>query len=110
VRVASTFRRARARRRVVADSPAVESTAGSSCSAEEATDRRRARDLLDQVLDEMDDDCRVVFVLYELEEVTMAEIALLLELPPGTVASRLRRARTDFHARVQRLRARRGAA
>jgi RNA polymerase sigma-70 factor (ECF subfamily) len=36
-----------------------------------------------------------VFVLFELEETTMAEIARLLGMPSGTVASRLRRAR-DF--------------
>jgi RNA polymerase sigma-70 factor (ECF subfamily) len=39
---------------------------------------------------------RAVFVLYELEDFTMAEIARTLELPPGTVASRLRRARETF--------------
>jgi RNA polymerase sigma-70 factor (ECF subfamily) len=45
-----------------------------------------------------------VFVLYELEGLSMAEIAGLLELPPGTVASRLRRAREEFHAQARRLR------
>jgi RNA polymerase sigma-70 factor (ECF subfamily) len=69
-------------------------------------DRERARDLLDRVLDEMDLDLRVVFVLYELEEMTMADIASSLELAPGTVASRLRRARADFGERVARYRAR----
>jgi RNA polymerase sigma-70 factor (ECF subfamily) len=59
--------------------------------------------MLDRVLADMDLDLRAVFVLYEIEEVTMAEIATVLQIPPGTVASRLRRAREDFLARVRRL-------
>jgi RNA polymerase sigma-70 factor (ECF subfamily) len=39
-----------------------------------------------------------VFVLFELEEMTMAAIAETLQIPPGTVASRLRRARERFEA------------
>jgi RNA polymerase sigma-70 factor (ECF subfamily) len=38
----------------------------------------------------------VPFVLYEIEELTMAVIAEILEVPLGTVASRLRRARARF--------------
>jgi RNA polymerase sigma-70 factor (ECF subfamily) len=49
----------------------------------------------------MDLDLRTVFILYEVEEMTMAEIATVLQIPPGTVASRLRRAREDFLARVR---------
>jgi RNA polymerase sigma-70 factor (ECF subfamily) len=45
-----------------------------------------------------------VFVLFELEGLTMAEIAPLLSLAPGTVASRLRRAREDFRDRARRVR------
>ena len=39
---------------------------------------------------------RAVFVLSELEELTMAQIAEMMSTPPGTVASRLRRARAAF--------------
>lgn len=73
---------------------------------EEALDQARARRLADALLDSMPLDLRSVFVLFEVEELTMAEIAGLLELPVGTVASRLRRARADFSARVARLQAR----
>jgi RNA polymerase sigma-70 factor (ECF subfamily) len=45
-------------------------------------------------------DLRAVFALFELEQVTMAEISVLLGLPAGTVASRLRRARREFRDRV----------
>jgi RNA polymerase sigma-70 factor (ECF subfamily) len=48
---------------------------------------------------------RTVFVLYEFEELSMAEIATVLAIPSGTVASRLRRARGQFKQRVQALEA-----
>jgi len=48
-------------------------------------------------------------VLYELEELTMAVIAETLGIPPGTVASRLRRAREQFEARSNQLRRKTGA-
>ena len=44
----------------------------------------------------MPDELRTIFVLFELEELKMAAIAELLSLAPGTVASRLRRARAQF--------------
>ena len=44
----------------------------------------------------------MVFVLYEIEELTMIQIARLLGLPQGTTASRLRKARGVFQALVLR--------
>lgn len=41
-------------------------------------------------------DLRAVLVLHDLDEQTMAEIAALLDIPTGTVALRLRRARRLF--------------
>jgi RNA polymerase sigma-70 factor, ECF subfamily len=61
---------------------------------------------LDRVLSAMTLELRSVFVLYELEELPTADIADLLGVPRGTVASRLRRAREAFHLEVKRLRAR----
>jgi RNA polymerase sigma-70 factor (ECF subfamily) len=97
LRVASESRRARLRRReTVTD----EETPDSAPIGEELLDLRRARSALDEILDEMSMDLRAVFVLFELHERTMAEIADLLSLPPGTVASRLRRARAEFRERA----------
>ena len=76
-------------------------------SPEDLVDRRRARALLDAMLEEMPIELRVVFVLYEVEQLTSVEIAELIDVPVGTVASRLRRAREDFAARVARAEARR---
>ncbi len=50
-------------------------------------------------------EARSVFVLFELEELTVTEIARVLEVPIGTVSSRLRRARELFRAAALRLRA-----
>ena len=72
---------------------------------EELVDRRRARELLDTLLAEMPLELEVVFVLYEIEQLTTTEIADVVGVPTGTVASRLRRAREDFAARVARLEA-----
>jgi RNA polymerase sigma-70 factor (ECF subfamily) len=63
---------------------------------EELTERLEARELLDRVLDTMPLDLRSVFVLFELEELSVDQIARALVLPRGTVATRLRRAREVF--------------
>jgi RNA polymerase sigma-70 factor (ECF subfamily) len=103
VRTVSDVRRsAPHRREVPGDVP--EPTG--SVTVEELVDQRRARAMLDEVLDEMPLDLRTVFVLYELEELTTAEIAGLLEIPSGTVASRLRRAREAFTAELATRKAR----
>ena len=101
--VAAHARRTIARRREV-DEPSGEGPVSTAASAEELVDRRRAAELLERVIDAMEDDVREVFVLFEVEELSMAEIAELLAIPPGTVASRLRRGRADFQERVARLR------
>jgi RNA polymerase sigma-70 factor (ECF subfamily) len=70
-------------------------------------DQRRARELLDAILATMTVELRTVFVLHEIEGLTMAEVAETLELSPGTVASRLRRARQQFDRQVARAQSRR---
>lgn len=73
---------------------------------DEVLDRRRAEALLDEALDTLEPDDRAVFILAELEQMTRAEVAQALEIPAGTVASRLRRAREGFELAVRRLSAR----
>jgi RNA polymerase sigma-70 factor (ECF subfamily) len=106
MRVASDARRSRTRRREVQDE-GIEAF-DASPSPEEVASLRRARALLDEVLDAMTMDLRAVFVLFELEEMQTAEIAAVLDLPAGTVASRLRRAREEFQRIVARVQARDG--
>jgi RNA polymerase sigma-70 factor, ECF subfamily len=104
--------RARARHSVSVEAELPEELVSDGISAEDLLDRNRAREVLDAILEAMPSSLRTVFVLFELEQLSSLQIAELLELPRGTVASRLRRAREDFEQRVQRLearRARRGA-
>jgi len=73
---------------------------------DEELDDRRARAVLDEILDKLGDDVRGVFVLHELEGLTASEIGELLAIPQGTVASRLRRAREQVELEAKRIRAR----
>jgi len=59
--------------------------------------------LLHRLLAELDDDKREVFVLSELEGLTMAEIAEALDVNPNTISSRLRAARREFEAALDRV-------
>jgi len=102
LRMAAHARRTLARRREVHDSDAQLRIQG-PLQPEQMLDQKRARELLDNVLEEMAIELRTVFVLYELEELSMTEIAATLRIPQGTVASRLRRARADFRDRVRAL-------
>ena len=102
VRVAADSRRSHARRDRGADVEPDALGDGDAANAEALVDQKRARELLDTIIGRMPDDARDVFVLYELEGLTMAEIATALELPAGTVASRLRRARELFAAAIVR--------
>jgi RNA polymerase sigma-70 factor, ECF subfamily len=74
---------------------------------DEIAERRRAGKLLDWVLEGMTENLRTVLVLYEFESLTVPEISELLQVPLGTAASRLRRARAEFKERVAELDARR---
>jgi RNA polymerase sigma-70 factor (ECF subfamily) len=104
--VAADARRKMARSREQIDSAAVDAAVSATPTPEQALDRRQARAQLDEVLDFLGDDARAVFVLVELEGMTAREIASILEIPLGTVASRLRRGRDQFRLGATHLRAR----
>jgi RNA polymerase sigma-70 factor (ECF subfamily) len=70
---------------------------------EELVDRRRAVEVADRVLAQMDPTLLTVFVLFEIEGLSTPEIAELVGVPLGTAASRLRRAREAFRAAASRL-------
>jgi RNA polymerase sigma-70 factor, ECF subfamily len=74
-----------------------------SLRPDDALEQQRNLRLLGQVLEAMPIERRAVLIFYEIEGITMAEIASILQIPLGTVASRLRCAREDFRSAVARL-------
>jgi RNA polymerase sigma-70 factor, ECF subfamily len=105
VRVAANLRRSLGTRRECAEDEQATEGVDPRPNAEALLDQKRLRQMLDRVLDGLADDLRVCFVLYELEGLSSPEIAELLRIPVGTVASRLRRAREAFEVEVARLKA-----
>ncbi|WP_437675783.1 RNA polymerase sigma factor [Sorangium sp. So ce131] len=101
LRLASEYRRRPHRRREeVAESVPEQVVAASQ---DESLDRSRALARLDAALDQLDDEKRAVFVLYEIEQLPMAEIAQAAGCPLQTAYSRLRAARMQVEAEMRRL-------
>jgi RNA polymerase sigma-70 factor (ECF subfamily) len=101
LRVAQTERARLGRMPPPSDDTALGNVVASVAGADDQLDDRRERAHLDALLARMQMDLRVVLVLHEIEEWTMRDIALALDLKPGTVASRLRRARAELEHLVR---------
>jgi RNA polymerase sigma-70 factor (ECF subfamily) len=69
-------------------------------------ERRQGLELLESILDEMPLEQRAVFTLFELDGMTGEAIAEMLDVPLGTVYSRLRLGREAFRRALSRLQAR----
>lgn len=102
--LASNHKRGQRRRRE--QSLPDEDAPAEGASADGIAAQLEARALVDRLLEPLDLDLRAVLVLHEAEELTAPEIAELLNIPVGTVASRLRRAREEARAALQREQAR----
>jgi RNA polymerase sigma-70 factor (ECF subfamily) len=105
LRVASDRRKAAHRSREVPASAEHEAS-GEAADEAGAAERRQAARIIERILARMPEEQRIVFFLFELEELTAEEIADALEIPVGTVRSRLRLARAAFRGAVARIRAR----
>ena len=66
-----------------------------------AFSRARAAATVMEILDTMDEDKRIVFALVELEQLSVPEVARMLELNLNTAYSRLRLARHAFELAVR---------
>jgi RNA polymerase sigma-70 factor (ECF subfamily) len=106
VRLVANERRLRATQVEVAEEWLTIEHPDPSPSAEELLELKRLRCLLDELILRMPAELGTVFVLFELEGISGPEIAELLGIPEGTVASRLRRAREAFHKGLRGLGAR----
>lgn len=105
LRVAADRRRSRWNRSVTTDFDA-DAAPGTELAPDEAFERRRALALVDRALNGLDASDREVFILSELEQMTRSETAKALGIPEGTVATRLRRARTTLEGALARALAR----
>jgi RNA polymerase sigma-70 factor (ECF subfamily) len=107
VHVARNQRRSlRRRREVVCDPPEV----AVPPPQESAIERRAERDRLLAILDALPEDQRAVFVLYEIEELAMAEIASAVGCALQTAYSRLQAARGKVEKAIKSAAAVQGAA
>ncbi|GAC1351470.1 MAG: hypothetical protein NVS3B20_02890 [Polyangiales bacterium] len=100
LRVASDFRRHTRRLR---EEP-IESFPEPSMAAPQADalDRHRARALVDHILNQLDDEKRAVFVLFELEQFSMREVCEAVDCPLQTAYSRLHAARKHVEGALKR--------
>jgi RNA polymerase sigma-70 factor (ECF subfamily) len=80
----------------------------SSRNPEEEAQRAEASRTIDLLLENLDGDKRVVFVMAELEQMTAIEISEATGLDTKAVYSRLRAARIDFERAAAKLRKTRG--
>lgn len=102
IRVASDHRRrAHVRREQATDRPP--ERVGSAPQPKEL-EQRQARALLDAALARLDDDKRAVFVLFEIEELAMRDVADALGCPLQTAYSRLHAARRALRESLAALR------
>jgi RNA polymerase sigma-70 factor (ECF subfamily) len=105
-RVASDYRRlARHRFEMLGDE--VDTIDGSPSAAEHLMTRQKL-ELVWAALAELDLERRAVFILHEVEDSPVPEVAKVLQIPLNTAYSRLRLAREQFAKTVKRLRSRRG--
>lgn len=103
VRLSSNHRQRAHVRREISGGDRLELEVSSVPDAERLLIEKDLRSRLDAALSTLPDAHREVFVLYELEGLSTPEIAEVLAVPLGTVASRLARARTSFSKAAARL-------
>jgi RNA polymerase sigma-70 factor (ECF subfamily) len=99
--------RDRAREAVTVDSDTVERVSDASSLGGDTPETLLIRDTLGPELqaavDELPDAFRQAVWLRDVEEFTYAEIAAMLEIPPGTVMSRISRGRRMLYERLNHL-------
>jgi RNA polymerase sigma-70 factor (ECF subfamily) len=103
VRAASDYRRsARVRLERLSDPMDEADEAWFSNLPDEQVERRLATAFLMSLLERMEETKREVFVLYEMDELTMAEVADIVGCPVQTAYSRLHAARKEIRAAFER--------
>lgn len=69
-------------------------------SVQQLLERKQTKERVDDLIASLSEPLRVVLILFEIEGLTLQEIADALQIPLGTAASRLRLARKAFQQAV----------
>jgi RNA polymerase sigma-70 factor (ECF subfamily) len=104
VRTAMAVRRTYAQRREAMLGEELDELVDPRPLPDDTVEERQRRAYLDRLLETLPMELRSVFVLFEIEGLSTPEIATMLDIPVGTTASRLRRARDIFREQAARLR------
>ena len=76
--------------------PAPEELRETECRGQRPTVEVEEKELLEHALERLDVDLRTIFLLREQENLSYSELAAAIDIPKGTIASRLNRARREL--------------
>ncbi len=108
MRVAANYRRRRRWTREVLSGGLEDERPATLTAADDILVRREQRELAERALNRLDVAKRATFVMFEIESLSCQEIAELMNVPIGTVYSRLHSARRQLEKNLTRDLARRG--
>jgi len=108
MRVAANYRRRRRWTREVLSGGFEDERPGTLTAADDILVRREQRELAERALNRLEIAKRATFVMFEIESLSCNEIAELMNVPVGTVYSRLHSARRQLEKYLSRDLARRG--
>jgi len=108
MRVAANYRRRRRWTHEVLSGGSDDDRPSSLVAADDILVRREQRELAEHALNRLEIAKRATFVMFEIESLSCLEIAELMNVPVGTVYSRLHSARRQLEKHLSRDLARRG--
>jgi RNA polymerase sigma-70 factor (ECF subfamily) len=100
------YRRSSSRQNARVQALASRGEAANVATPADVAARHEAAGIVETILAQIDEGKRTVFVLVEIEQMSVAEVAEALGLNVNTTHSRLRAARQQFESAVVRFRAR----
>ena len=108
MRIAANYRRRRRWTREVLSGGIEDERPSALAAADDILVRREQRELAERALNRLEVAKRATFVMFEIESLSCNEIAELMNVPVGTVYSRLHSARRQLEKNLARDIARRG--
>lgn len=102
LRVAANYRRRRRWTRELLSGWVEDNRPATLVAADEVLVRREEREIAERALDRLDVAKRATFVMFEIESLSCLEIAAIMDVPIGTVYSRLHSARREVQKTMAR--------